>query len=109
MSSIPQVLPELTPTEEGAYDATEPLPALPAILPAPPSEANGQEHRVVDVLEEDERASQQYRARIEANIDHLELASEAAQARGQYALADVMDKRIDGLLRRRGEAHLMSP
>ena len=96
-------VPEARTPAVSAASAGQTASARVSSSPASP-QASGQAHPVVDREDDDAHAARQYQARIRANIARLEVASAAARQRGQGALADVMDRRIEGLLRRKAEA-----
>lgn len=59
-------------------------------------------HRV-DSPEQLARAEQAYGARLDRNIDELQAQAQSARERGQTERAALMERRIEGLSRRRAE------
>ena len=63
----------------------------------------GVQHREVDSREQLARAEQAYGARLDRNIDELQAQAQSARESGQTERAELMQRRIEGLSRRRAQ------
>lgn len=89
------VLPALASAAMNALEVDQPDGPRTGIEPALTREA-----RLAAQAALHDEAEQAYLDRIDENVERLEIAIEAAHLEGRHAQVEVMEQRIDGLLRR---------